>query len=67
MRDTLIAGTLSYFVLLAALIYHRFDNAKEIYKDPHILILQYLFMGLILLLILRYRPKGIIPEKVRHS
>ncbi len=28
---------------------------------------RYLFMGLILLLILRYRPKGIIPERVRHS
>ena len=28
---------------------------------------RYLLMGLILLLILRYRPKGIIPEKVRHS
>jgi ABC-type branched-subunit amino acid transport system permease subunit len=24
-------------------------------------------MGMVLLLILRYRPKGIIPEKVRHS
>jgi branched-chain amino acid transport system permease protein len=28
---------------------------------------RYLLMGLILLLILRYRPKGIIPEKVRLS
>ena len=28
---------------------------------------RYLLMGLILLLILRYRPKGIIPEKIRHS
>ncbi len=28
---------------------------------------RYLLMGLILLLILRYRPKGIIPERVRHS
>ena len=28
---------------------------------------RYLLMGLILLLILRYRPKGIIPEKVRNS
>ena len=28
---------------------------------------RYLLMGLILLLILRYRPKGIIPERVRQS
>ena len=28
---------------------------------------RYLLMGLVLLLILRYRPKGIIPEKIRHS
>jgi|TARA_X000000950_G_C13860028_1_gene638300 branched-chain amino acid transport system permease protein len=28
---------------------------------------RYLLMGSILLLILRYRPKGIIPERVRHS
>ena len=28
---------------------------------------RYLLMGMVLLLILRYRPKGIIPEKVRHS
>ena len=28
---------------------------------------RYLLMGSILLLILRYRPKGIIPERIRHS
>ncbi|PPR48229.1 MAG: hypothetical protein CFH18_00168 [Alphaproteobacteria bacterium MarineAlpha5_Bin8] len=28
---------------------------------------RYLIMGTVLLLILRYRPKGILPEKVRHS
>ena len=28
---------------------------------------RYLIMGAVLLLILRYRPKGILPEKVRHS
>ena len=28
---------------------------------------RYLIMGSVLLLILRYRPKGILPEKVRHS
>ncbi len=28
---------------------------------------RYLLMGSILLLVLRYRPKGIIPERVRHS
>ncbi|SVC23122.1 uncharacterized protein METZ01_LOCUS275976, partial [marine metagenome] len=28
---------------------------------------RYLIMGSVLLLIMRYRPKGILPEKVRHS
>tara|TARA_Y100001970_G_scaffold36301_1_gene44844 strand:- start:210 stop:1577 length:1368 start_codon:yes stop_codon:yes gene_type:complete len=28
---------------------------------------RYLIMGLILLLIMRYRPKGILPEKIRYS
>ena len=28
---------------------------------------RYLFMGSVLLLILRYRPAGILPEKIRHS
>ena len=28
---------------------------------------RYLFMGSVLLLILRYRPGGILPEKIRHS
>jgi branched-chain amino acid transport system permease protein len=27
---------------------------------------RYLIMGMGLLLIMRYRPKGIIPEKIRH-
>ncbi len=28
---------------------------------------RYLIMGAILLLIMRYRPKGILPEKIRYS
>ena len=28
---------------------------------------RYLIMGSVLLLILRYRPAGILPEKIRHS
>ena len=28
---------------------------------------RYLFMGSVLLLILRYRPAGLLPEKIRHS
>jgi len=28
---------------------------------------RYLFMGMSLLLIMRYRPKGILPEKIRHA
>ena len=27
---------------------------------------RYLIMGMALLLIMRYRPKGIIPEKIKH-
>jgi len=48
MRDTLIAGTLSYFLLITTLIYNKFDDEKGIYKNPPYLIFQYLFMGLII-------------------
>ena len=42
-------------------------NALKLHLLNSVPYFRYLFMGLILLLILRYRPKGIIPEKVRHS
>jgi len=42
-------------------------NALKLHLLDSVPYFRYLFMGLILLLILRYRPKGIIPEKVRHS
>jgi len=35
-----------------------------IYSVPYF---RYLFMGMSLLLIMRYRPKGILPEKIRHA
>jgi len=42
-------------------------NALKVHLLDSVPYFRYLFMGLILLLILRYRPKGIIPERVRHS
>ena len=42
-------------------------NALKLHLLDSVPYFRYLFMGLILLLILRYRPKGIIPEKIRHS
>ena len=42
-------------------------NALKLHLLDSVPYFRYLFMGLILLLILRYRPKGIIPERVRHS
>ena len=42
-------------------------NALKLHLLDSVPYFRYLFMGLILLLILRYRPKGIIPEKVIHS
>jgi len=42
-------------------------NALKLHLLDSVPYFRYLFMGLILLLILRYRPKGIIPERIRHS
>ena len=42
-------------------------NTLRIHLLDSVPYFRYLLMGLILLLILRYRPKGIIPEKIRHS
>ena len=42
-------------------------NALKLHLLDSVPYFRYLFMGLILLVILRYRPKGIIPERVRHS
>ncbi len=43
------------------------QNAIRLHLLDSVPYFRYLLMGLVLLLILRYRPKGIIPEKVRHS
>ena len=42
-------------------------NAIRLHLLDSVPYFRYLLMGMVLLLILRYRPKGIIPEKVRHS
>jgi len=42
-------------------------NSFKIHLLNSIPYFRYLFMGTILLLIMRYRPKGIIPEKIRYS
>ena len=43
------------------------DNKFRLHLLDSVPYFRYLLMGMVLLLILRYRPKGIIPEKVRHS
>ena len=43
------------------------NNSFKIHLINSIPYFRYLFMGTILLLIMRYRPKGIIPEKIRYS
>lgn len=41
-------------------------NALRVHLIDSIPYFRYLMMGIGLLLIMRYRPKGIIPEKIRH-
>tara|TARA_B100000575_G_scaffold278815_1_gene266510 strand:+ start:125 stop:1492 length:1368 start_codon:yes stop_codon:yes gene_type:complete len=43
------------------------NNVIKLHLLDSIPYFRYLVMGLILLLIMRYRPKGIIPEKIRYS
>ena len=43
------------------------DNAFKLHLIKSIPYFRYLIMGSVLLLIMRYRPGGILPEKVRHS
>ena len=43
------------------------QNAIRLHLLDSVPYFRYLLMGMGLFLILRYRPKGIIPEKVRHS
>ena len=42
-------------------------NAIKVHLLDSIPYFRYLIIGLILLLIMRYRPKGILPEKIRYS
>ncbi len=42
-------------------------NPLKIHLINSVPYFRYLFMGITLLLIMRYRPKGILPEKIRHS
>ena len=43
------------------------DNNFKLHLMNSVPYFRYLIMGSVLLLIMRYRPGGIIPEKVRHS
>ena len=43
------------------------DNNFKMHLIDSVPYFRYLIMGSVLLLVLRYRPKGILPEKVRHS
>ena len=43
------------------------DNKFRLHLLDSIPYFRYLIMGSILLLIMRYRPKGILPEKIRYS
>ena len=43
------------------------NNSFKLHLIDSVPYFRYLIMGAVLLLILRYRPKGILPEKVRHS
>jgi branched-chain amino acid transport system permease protein len=43
------------------------NNPLKLHLLNSIPYFRYLIMGLVLLLIMRYRPKGILPEKIRYS
>ncbi len=43
------------------------DNKFKLHLIKSIPYFRYLIMGSVLLLIMRYRPGGILPEKIRHS
>ena len=43
------------------------DNKFKLHLLDSIPYFRYLIMGSILLLIMRFRPKGILPEKIRYS
>ena len=43
------------------------DNKFKLHLLDSIPYFRYLIMGAILLIIMRFRPKGILPEKIRYS
>jgi len=43
------------------------ENKFKLHLIDSVPYFRYLIMGSVLLLIMRYRPKGILPEKIRHS
>ena len=61
------AAPLTTFIINQLTLGLEPTNALKVHLLDSVPYFRYLFMGLILLLILRYRPKGIIPERVRHS
>ncbi|PPR47048.1 MAG: hypothetical protein CFH19_00824 [Alphaproteobacteria bacterium MarineAlpha5_Bin9] len=43
------------------------NNSFKLHLVDSVPYFRFLIMGVVLLLVLRYRPKGVLPEKVRHS
>ena len=61
------AAPISHFVINILTSSLEDNNSFKIHLINSIPYFRYLIMGTILLLIMRYRPKGIIPEKIRYS
>ena len=61
------ASTASQFVIELLTSGLDDNNKFKLHLIKSIPYFRYLIMGSVLLLIMRYRPGGIIPEKVRHS
>ena len=55
-----------YLIEILTAVLHD-ENKFKLHLIDSVPYFRYLIMGSVLLLIMRYRPKGILPEKVRHS
>ena len=55
-----------YLIEILTAVLHD-ENEFKLHLIDSVPYFRYLIMGSVLLLIMRYRPKGILPEKVRHS
>ena len=66
----LIFGSCCLSMMLSILFFireiHVSTNALRLHLIDSIPYFRFLMMGIGLLLIMRYRPKGILPEKIKH-